>query len=153
MKIKIEIDDTINEEEIIIRCSSFTNNVKKIQDYLENINNSNKDLIFYKDNSEFYIKIEDILFFETDNGTVNAHTLKDIFYVKYKLYELENILPGYFIRVSKSTILNMNHIYSLTKNISSVSIVEFKDTYKKVYVSRNYYKLLKQRLEEKRFNL
>ena len=68
----------------------------------------------------------------------------------YKLYELEEFLPGYFMRVSKSTILNTNHIYSITRSISSSSKVEFQNTHKQVYVSRYYYKPLKIKLLEKR---
>lgn len=54
------------------------------------------------------------------------------------------------MRVSKSTILNLNHIYSITKNLTASSIVEFINTHKQVYISRYYYKPLKCRLEEKR---
>lgn len=71
-------------------------------------------------------------------------------YIKYRLYELEEILPKYFVRVSKSTILNVNQVYSIDKNITSSSIIKFSKSYKQVYVSRNYYKILKQRLEERR---
>ena len=44
--------------------------------------------------------------FETEEKVVYAHTKDDMFQVKYRLYELEEILPGYFMRISKSTILN-----------------------------------------------
>lgn len=81
---------------------------------------------------------------------IYAHTLNEVYQVKYKLYELEEILPQNFIRISKSTILNINHIYSITRNITSASLVEFKNTHKKVYVSRGYYKVLKLKLLEKR---
>ena len=67
--------------------------------------------MFYKGNTEYYIAVDNILFFETDNGQINAHTRDDIYQVKYKLYELENILPGYFMRISKSAILNTKQIY------------------------------------------
>ena len=70
--------------------------------------------------------------------------------VKYKLYELEEILPGHFMRVSKSTILNLQKIYALHKTISSPCLVEFANTSKQVYVSRHYYRPLRSRLEEKR---
>ena len=70
--------------------------------------------------------------------------------IKYKLYELEEILPGYFMRVSKSTILNMKKIYAMHKSISGPCLVEFENTHKQVYVSRRYYKLLRIKLEEKR---
>lgn len=55
-----------------------------------------------------------------------------------------------FLRISKSTILNTNHIYSITRNITSSSIVEFQHTHKKVFVSRHYYKILQLKLSEKR---
>ena len=62
------------------------------------------------------------------------------------------MLPGFFMRVSKSTILNINGIYAITKNITASSIVQFERSHKQVFVSRNYYKALKQRLEEKRLS-
>ena len=94
MKLRIEVDEKIQEDEIVIKCK------------------------------------------EIDSNT-------ECYRVKYKLYELEEILPKNFCRISKSTILNVNHIYSISKNITGVSLVEFQETYKKVYVSRYYYKILK----------
>lgn len=76
--------------------------------------------------------------------------VKEIYQTRYKLYELEELLPGQFMRVSKSAILNTSHVYSITKNLSSSSVVQFRNTHKQVYVSRMYYKPLKCKLEEKR---
>lgn len=152
MKVRIEIEENLSEEEIIIRCRSVNNTIQKIQTAISDINNQSKEFIFYKDDTEYYLSLNKILFFETDSGSINAHTKNDIYYVKYKLYVLEELLPGSFMRVSKSTILNINHIYSITRNLTSSSIVEFEETHKKVYISRYYYKPLKCRLEEKRLN-
>ena len=146
MKIRIEIDDT-SEEEVIIKCHKMSDRINNIQRLINEAEAKNKKLIFYKDNVECYLDLEDILFFETDDLVVSAHTAKDSFQIKYKLYELEELLPNNFIRVSKSTILNINHIYSINRNITSSSVVEFSNTYKKVYVSRLYYKLLKEKME------
>lgn len=153
MKIKIEIETELIEEEVIIKCRSVNETIQKIQNSILNISNESKGLIFYKDDTEYYLSINKILFFETESGIINAHTRNDIYQIKYKLYELENLLPSSFMRISKSTILNLNYIYSITKNITSSSIVEFEGTHKKVYVSRYYYKPLKLKLEEKRLNL
>ena len=75
---------------------------------------------------------------------VFAHTKKDMFSVCQKLYELENILPRSFMRISKSTIVNIQKIYSLSHSVSS-HLITFQDTHKQVYVSRMYYKILKER--------
>ncbi|WP_332525109.1 LytTR family DNA-binding domain-containing protein [Terrisporobacter sp.] len=42
---------------------------------------------------EYYISLSDILFFETEENTMSAHTIDNVYQVKYKLYELEEILP------------------------------------------------------------
>ena len=152
MKVRIEIEDGLCEEEVIIRCTSVNDTILKIQSAIADINNQSKGFIFYKNDTEYYIPLNKILFFETEGGSINAHTRNDIYQVKYKLYELEELLPGSFMRVSKSTILNTNYIYSVTRNLTSSSVVEFEGTHKKVYVSRYYYKPLKCKLDEKRLN-
>lgn len=80
---------------------------------------------------------------------VMAHTTKNAYQVKYKLYELEDILGGNFMRVAKSTILNLDKIYAITRSISNCQI-KFEESYKTVYVSRHYYRDLRNRLEERR---
>ena len=149
MKIKIEVDENIQEEEVIIRCNEFNDKIHNIQKTIADILTEKESITFYKNDTEYYLDLKEILFFETEESSINAHTNKDVYKVKYKLYELEEILPGYFMRVSKSTILNTNHIYSITRSLSSSSIVEFKATHKKVYVSRHYYKPLKIKLLER----
>ena len=150
IKIKIEVDEKILEDEVIIRCNQLNDDINKIQNVVNEIISKNKTIVFYKDNIEYYISLNEVLFFETEENNVFAHTLESVYQVKYKLYELEKLLPENFMRVSKSSILNIDYIYSITRNITASSIVEFQNTYKKVYVSRNYYKPLKFKLLEKR---
>lgn len=150
MKIKIEIDNNLKEEEIIIRCKEVDSKIQKIQNAVLEISMQNKQMNFYKDGLEYYFSLNSVLFFETNNNQIDCHTENDIFQVKYKLYELENILPSNFVRVSKSTILNVNKIYSIEKNIVSSSVVHFYKTHKQIYVSRYYYKSLKEQLERRR---
>ena len=150
MKIRIEIDKD-QDEEIIIRCKNIDERINSIQKFIES-ESVNKKIKLFKDNMEYYIDLKSILFFETNDLFVSAHTVDNVFQIKHKLYELEKTLPNYFIRVSKSTILNVNHIYSIDRNITSSSTVIFNKTHKKVYVSRMYYKLLKQKMEGRIFN-
>lgn len=150
MKIRIEFDEQLQEEEVIIRCSSLTENVQKIQGVLTSLGTTREKIILYKDNTEYYLELSDILFFETGMHGIEAHTISEVFQVKQKLYELEEQLPGYFMRISKSAILNTNKVYAINRNLTASSIIEFQDTHKQVYVSRNYFKPLKIKLEEKR---
>ena len=150
MKIKIEVDNEIIENEVIIRCNKLSEDIKKIQVMLSDMITDKDRITFYRGDTEFYLSLEEILFFETDGSGISAHTIDNIYNVKYKLYELEEFLPGYFMRVSKSTILNTNHIYSITHSLTSSNTVEFQNTHKQVFVSRYYYKPLKLKLLEKR---
>ena len=150
MKIKIEIDDGLAEEEIVIRCKSLNEDVITIQKRITDAVNSRMQLEVTRGEKEYYITIDEILFFETDSNGVVVHTANQIYETKYRLYELEDLLPGNFIRVSKSTILNSARVRAIHKNITGASEVEFNGTTKKVFVSRNYLKLLLEKLEEKR---
>lgn len=150
MKIKIEIDENLTEEEIVIRGSSLTEEMTAVQRAVAEVLARKQTLTFYKKETEFYIPLDEILFFETEAGSISAHTAEDVYTVKYKLYELERVLPRNFIRVSKSTILNTSKVYSVERNLTASSVVEFAGSHKQVYVSRYYYKSLKISLEEKR---
>lgn len=150
MKIKIEIDEALAEEEIVIRCRSLDEDVISIQKRITDAVNSRMQIEVTKGDKEYYIMIDEILFFETDADGVVVHTTNQMYKTKYRLYELENLLPGNFVRVAKSTILNATKVRAIHKNITGASEVEFANSNKKVFVSRNYLKLLLAKLEEKR---
>lgn len=150
MKIKIEIDEELAEEEIVIYCKALSEDVISIQKRITDAVNSRMHLEVFRGEKEYYIIIDDILFFETDASGVVVHTANCIYETKYRLYELENLLPSNFLRVSKSAILNTRKIRAIRKNITGASEVEFAGSNKRVFVSRNYLKVLMEKLEEKR---
>ncbi len=150
MKIRTEIDATIEDSEIVIRAPRITEELLRLQKLLFEEMQNSRQVVFYKGEKEFYFDMKNILFFTTNDRQMDAHTEDNVFQVKNRLYELENSLPSSFVRVSKSTIVNVDHIFSLTKNITSVSEVEFANSYKKVLVSRHYFNFLQDRLENRR---
>lgn len=143
-KVKIEIDPTADECEVTIRCPEVGEEVMKIQKLLSESSSGLSQIGLFKEDSEYFIPLDDILFFETEGGHIRAHTADDVFEVKYRLYELEEKLPSYYLRISKSAILNTRRVYSITKNLAGASKIEFQGTYKTVYCSRNYYGALKE---------
>ena len=150
MKIRLELDGSITEEEIVIRCADLSEEVQLIQKTLAELAAKRQRFVFYKGDTEYYLSLEEILFFETEGKVIYAHTVDAMYQVKDRLYELEEFLPGYFMRISKSTILNTNKVYSIQRNLTASSVVEFQNTHKQVFVSRHYYKPLKEKLEERR---
>ncbi len=148
MKIKIEIDDQLNEDEITIRCRELNDQIGQLQRAIREAGASSQKFVFQRGESQYYLSLDEILFFEADDHRIYAHTKKEVYETRYKLYELEKLLPSYFLRVSKSTVLNMREVFSIKKNITSASMVEFRGSEKKTYVSRSYYKLLEMHMEE-----
>ena len=148
MKLRIEVTDGSSEDEIIIRCGRVDDSVLKLQAYIQDM--SAPKMIFYKGTQEYYLPLEEILFFETEGEQIHAHTVNDAFRVKYRLYELEEKLPHYFVRAAKGTIVNTTHIYSINRNLTSSSQVKFSGTHKHIYVSRHYYSSLKDKMNERR---
>ena len=119
------------------------------QRYLATRKESNQHFLVNIGGKVHVFALRDIMFFETSGETVCAHTADDIFKTEFKLYELQKILPAKFIRISKSAIVNTVHILSISRNITSSSLIKFHKSHKQVYVSRLYYKELKQKLSER----
>lgn len=148
MKVRIELDPSMDEPEILIRAPRLTPELTQLQERI--LEQKVAPLAFYKDRSEYFLDVASILFFETDGEKIFGHTKDEAYEVKQKLYELEELLPIAFCRISKSTIVNAKQIYSLEKSFSGTSTVNFYQTHKQVHVSRRYYQLLKERLNEMR---
>ena len=148
MKVRIELDPEMDEAEMIIRAPRLTEDLAQLQQMI--LDRKMTTLTFYKGTGEYYLDLSEILFFETDGEKIYGHTREDAYEVRQKLYELEEILPITFCRISKSTIVNAKQIYSIEKSFSGTSTVNFYQTHKQVHVSRHYYQLLKERLKEMR---
>lgn len=149
MKIRIEAVNDLVEDEVLIRCGRIDDTIQKIHQYILEQYQAGSKITFYKQNQEFYFPLDEVLFFETEGEHIYAHTADDAYRIKYRLYELEQILPRNFVRAAKSTIVNIMQVYSITRNITASSLVQFIDSHKQVYVSRYYYQELRQRLNER----
>lgn len=150
MKVKIEVDTELLEEEVIIRCNSLNDSIVNLQRHILEQGKDGQCILLYRGETEYYIPVRDIYFFETEGKEIQAHTADKIFTALFKLYELEELLPGSFMRVSKSTIVNLDYIYSITRNLTASSVVEFSHSNKKALVSRSYYKAVTERLGMRR---
>lgn len=148
MKIRVEVDESLADVEVLIRTNRLGPPIEVIESALRGLGRGS--LTFYKGTSEYFLPIEDLLFFETDGTKIIGHTRDDFYEVKLKLYELQERLPAYFCRISKSRIANSKAVYSLEKSFSGTSCIRFYQSHKEVHVSRHYYQLFKETLQEVR---
>lgn len=151
MKVRIEIVPD-GEEEIIIKCKCMDDKTELARNIIDNLLGAQGELLLYIGNTEHYIKKEDILFFESSDGKVFAHTADKMLRTDYKLFELEDIMPSYFVRISKSAIANVKLISSLSRELTGNGVLTFKGSNKQAYFSRAYHRQLKDKIEEVRFS-
>ena len=148
-KVRIEIDPSF-EEEIVIRCKELTPELVRLQALAENgFAGASSEMALHIGNREFFIALGDILFFETGGTEIAAHTADHMYYTDKTLRELSEKLPGTFMRVSKSCIVNVSKISSLCRDVTGCE-ANFFGCDKKVYVSRMYYKPFREKLLELR---
>ena len=145
-KVRIEIDPGA-EEEIVIRCKALTPELETLRRMALG---EGEELLLTLGEEEFFIPRGDILFFESVGGKTAAHTASRMFYTAHKLYELEELLAGSFLRVSKSCILNLRAVSLIRRDMTGSCEVRFTGSGKKVYVSRMYYKTFRETLLEMR---
>ena len=75
MKVRIELDPSMDEPEILIRAPRLTPELTQLQERI--LEQKVAPLAFYKDRSEYFLDVASILFFETDGEKIFGHT-KDI---------------------------------------------------------------------------
>ena len=150
MKINIDVDDSLQQDMITIHCREITDEILELQRLLSQKQTGGQKISAYMDDTEYYVDVKTILFLEADGNYISVQTAKSIYRVRQKLYELEELLPRDFLRVSKSTIVNTELIASIKKNITGASEISFRNSTKKAYASRNYIKALIEIMDEKR---
>lgn len=150
MRVYMEIDKTLSDVEIVIKTPQVDEAVVELQEKLQKIKPSSTVLKAYRQDSEYFVPLKDVLFFEADGHKVYVHEMEKYYEVKEKLYQLEEVLPTHFARISKSTLVNVLHIYALDRSFSGTSTIRFYRSDKLVHVSRHYYRSLKEKLNEMR---
>ena len=60
MKVRIELDEERTEDEVVICCQSLTDEIKLIQKAISSVTSSKQNIILYKEETEYYIALEDI---------------------------------------------------------------------------------------------
>ncbi len=147
MKLRTELSDI---EEIVIRCRERNDRIRALELAVENWIGEGDTLTLSSGNTDYYINKTDILYFESNDGHIYAHTADRIYTAPYKLFELESLLAERFVRVSKSAIVNVKRIASLRRELVGNGELTFTGCEKSVWFSRSYYQLLKHKLEEMR---
>lgn len=142
LKITIEELQDDEEEEILIKCRSMTPELLRVISQLKAL-----DALIAYDGSEIHrVRPSDIFYIEAVDNKTFLYLKEHIYESKQKLYELENLLAGCdFLRISKSVIVNLSKVRSLSPALSGRFEATL-DNSEKVIISRQYMGDLKKRL-------
>lgn len=144
MKIKVESVE-LPETEVIIRGDAASEEVISLLQLL-NKRNSRK-LILHKEEEQYLVNTDEIVFMEVNVGKVYAYTVADQYEVKMKLYELKDTLnPHLFAQINKSVIVNMNCVKSIQAEFSGNYRVKLKNRKESLTISRKFFKEFKDRI-------
>ena len=143
MKIIIESPQPDEEDVVIVRCASPD---QRLISMLLSFKTVNTELTGYLNDKIARLNYQDVYYFESSENRVFAYCHSDVYEVKYKLYELEELFnPLDFVRCSKSMIINMEKIEFLSPLFSGKLEAHLKNG-EKVIISRQYVHSLKAKL-------
>ncbi len=144
MKIKLESAE-LPETEVIIRGDVTSEEVVSLLQLLKK-RNSGK-LILYKEEEQYIMDADDIVYVEVSDNKVYAYTKQDTYEAKQKLYEIKELLGGRsFAQINKSVIVNINCVKSIQAEFSGNYRLKLKNRKESLTISRKYFKEFRDRI-------
>lgn len=142
MKITIlEKEHETDEDEIIVRCNALDENIVAL---LNKFKTGPKKLNFYKSAQIMLVDPKEVFYFESVDDKTFAYTKDQVYETKQRIYQLEEELSrDDFFRASKSVIVNLNKIQSLSPAFGGRFEAVLMNGYK-IIISRMYVSNLKQ---------
>ncbi len=132
----IQIIEHIKEKlQVVIKCRQIDDEIMRLKYHIEIFD---KKLQAKKDNEWCFVKLFDVLYFESVDNRTYLYTEDDVMEIKQRLYELEIILSDKdFIRISKSQIININKVKSLRPEINRTILATMCNG-EQLFISRKY---------------
>lgn len=138
MKITLE-QANLPENEIHIRGNITDSEITALLQFLSRSGTSGR-IIAYKEEEQFLLNPEEIVYLETGGSRVNIYTAREIYESKLKLYELKDMLSGHpFAQISKSTLVNIHFVKSIQAEFSGNYRLKLKDRSESLTISRKYF--------------
>lgn len=144
MKIVIEEPLEGEEDQVIVRCRQMD---PGLYQWIMNLRAQASPVIGYDGSDIHRIDPGAIYYFEAVDNKIFIYCRQRVYESKQRLYEIEELFSGSdFLRVSKSVILNITKIKSITPAYSGRFEATL-DNMEKVIISRQYVPDLKEKLK------
>lgn len=143
MKIEIQVDENAEDLSVMVTCRHLTPEIEKIMELLRMMN---RQLTVKKEEEIYLLDVAKAVYIESVDRKCFVYTSGECYESDFKLYELEQQLEEYgFFRVSKSCLIQLQHIQSLKADINRRIRITMSNG-EQIIASRQYADALKERL-------
>jgi DNA-binding LytR/AlgR family response regulator len=148
MRVQLFVSKDYEEPYAEIYTDVLTDNIQKAMHILEDeLDDEIENSILAVTNGQDIVLLdfEDIFMVRVEEKQTKVYSDKNDFLIKKPLYKIENSLDSNFVRISKSTIVNLRKIKRVAPSFSGMMFIELKNGLKD-NISRKYLSDFKQAL-------
>lgn len=142
MRVRFEQVDSREKEQALIRAVEKTADILSAMDLLEN---GSGGVAVTKDRNTFFCKLTQIYYIESVDKRTYVYTRDDCYESRDRLYELEEKLGPWIVRISKAMIVNLRKIRNVSAEPGGRMVAVLLNG-ERVIISRSYVKEIKRRL-------
>ena len=136
MKVNLFVSRDIEEPHADIHTNELTDNITKAMSILES--DDSNDLLAVKNGSDItLLEFNDVFMLRVENKQVKVYTENNEYLIRKPLYQVEESLSGDFVRISKTTIVNLKKIKRVAPSLKGMMFIELKNGLKD-NISRKY---------------
>ncbi len=144
MEIKVIKVSNEQPEQMEIRCHEVSEEVREIVAFVKS---RQGQLSGIQEGKQYEVPVTDICYIEAVDEKVFLYTIKQVYETRQRLYELEEVLKEkYFLRVSKSLLLNLMKVKSIKPALNGRLTAVLKNG-EEIIISRKYVPALKKALK------
>lgn len=145
LKIRIEIDSSCEEPEVVIRTNEKTGEIEDIAAAVEQYLESDYPKVrAFRDDVMYFFSQKDVFRVYTEMRKLIVCTVSGSYEARSTLKEQEEMLdPEMFIRISRFELVNINKITSFDFGVSGTIKVTFEDG-SSTWVARRYVRTIQE---------
>ena len=146
MKVEIKIDADVQEPIVVIHAAKLTPELAGLVELIEGADAHPFLMTAKKDDKSYIMEPEQVEIIRTEGGAITLYNRKgQDFTITKPLHELQERLGNSFVRISKSTIVNIHHIDHISPSFNGTMYIIMKNGVND-YISRSYLGGFKKRL-------
>ena len=145
MKVNLFVSRDVEEPHADIHTNELTDNITKAVAILESEESS--DMIAVKKGSDIaLLQLDEIFMFRVEDKQVKVYTDAGEYLIKKPLYQVEETLNSDFVRISKTSIVNLRKIERVAPSLKGMMFIQLKNGLKD-NISRKYLPGFKEALD------